>query len=76
MGELLTAFSGAKRSETDGRTVIDKLYGLKTNDQGVAIGSGALNPTFAGSDRPEFHKTLDGFEQVCVEKDAVNLVGV
>ena len=64
---ILNASGGLDIAEVDGRKVVDKIWDSSQEKN---------NPVFAGSDRPEFHKTLDGFEQVCVEKEGENFLPI
>ena len=64
--KLLLPSSGyMKTSVVDGRTVIDEIRdaSYERNHQ-----------SFVGDDRPELHKGLGGFHQVCVEKESTNLI--
>ena len=62
---LLPASGYMKTTQVNGRTVIDEMRdaSYERNHQ-----------SFVGDDRPELHKTLDGFHQVCVEKETENLI--
>ena len=62
---LLNASGGLDIADDGGRKVVNKIWDSSQEKN---------NQEFAGSDRPEFHKTLDGFEQVAVEKGSENLV--
>ena len=62
---ILNASGGLDIAEVDGRKVVNKIWDSSQEKE---------NQEFAGSDRPEFHKTLDGFEQVAVEKEITNLI--
>ena len=62
---ILNASGGLDIAEVDGRKVVNKMWDSSQEKE---------NQEFAGSDRPEFHKALDGFEQVCVEKEETNLI--
>jgi len=61
---ILNASGGLDIEEVDGRKVVNKVWDSSQEKE---------NQEFAGSDRPEFHKTLDGFDQVCVEAERENL---
>jgi len=62
---ILNASGGLDIEEVDGRKVVNKMWDSSQEKE---------NQEFAGSDRPEFHKTLDGVEQVCVERETTNEV--